>query len=470
MTQDASRWKAIAAAVLLLASAGAGVAAFAQDGPGDDRAPETASSATGPAGDGEAPSTQDEETAVDASASSLSPDDFDDRVLERFSGDRARAPATGNLELRVDRGPVRVVGWDDPGYEVLVLQENASDGPAVHDHETSVDWSDDSSGDTLDLKLDVTRDGTYGAGVQTDAGSTEDPHRDRAVVAFVPAGTDYQEVVACSGREGAFEHAWEDSWGSIPWPWGDRRDVEEDDCLASEDSPGFHLHADLRLEDDGKEKAFPEVRTGITGIDGESVRVSSAYGAVDATDLDVGAFTALSGYGDVHAEGVTAGNASLLSGHGDVVAPGTSGEDVQAVTEHGDVAVGFTPEASGTLLLWSGHGKAELQVVPPDPVAYDVSAGTDHGTIDVSVQDLTVEVRDRDDNESWQEPSYWLSLFEDDGYEKTADGRSPSWSSTATRTEVRAFTDSGDVLVTDGLQTSVDFTMDDGEDEDERQR
>lgn len=450
---DASRWKAFTAAALLLVSAGFGVATIVPDDTSET--PTTTTAATTDDGATEDPS------AVEAVATETAiedPSDVDGPVLERFTGDRAEAPSTGTLDLRLDRGPIRVVAWDQPGYEVLVLQENASEDQAVHDHATNVDFQDASSGDTLDLSLVVDRDGTYAVGAESQAGSTEDPHRKRAVIAFVPADTSYGDVLACSGQEWAFEDDWEEAWGTPDWPWGDHRRVDADEgCVATDEEPPVGVHLDVKRDDDDEERSW-SFTTGADGLTGTTLTVADSYGDLELADVSFDEVSALAGHGSIAAQSLATSNGTLATEYGDVVVQDAEGADLNAFSGHGDAAVEFTPDDDGRLSLVTEYGDLAAQVATPSPPAYDVLAGTDHGEINVSLQDTTVETTDHDDNRSWQDPETYTGWLEEDGYEKTAEGQTNRYDGAATQTEVRAFTESGDVVVTDTSGDTIDVS------------
>lgn len=456
------RWKVLVVAGLLLASAGAGVAVYQDDAPAETAAASQPADETAD----EPGSAGDPGLAADADAAPLSPSDVEGPVYEEYTGSFDAAPATGSLDLRIDHGPVRVVGWDKAGYNVMVLQENATDSQAS-DYETKVEFDDQSSQDHLDLSLVVDRDGTYAVNVETAAGSTGDgDHAHPAIVAFVPSATSYEDVTACSGQEHMFEQTWEDTWGSVPWPWADDDDVHVDpDCVGPDDSPGFHVNSDLTYQDDDEEeKTGYGFTTGASGIEGSTLRVATGHGDAALQDVDFANMEVLSGHGDLVAQGLVSGNATLLTAHGDVKVQEARGADLAVTTEHGDIAAGVTPTASGTLDLTSEHGNVQALVAPADGRAYDVSTGTDHGEMTLAVANATVERTEHGENESWRDPSYWTGIFEErDGYEETATARTGNWDAAPIQATVLAGTDHGDVLVTDG-QASVTWDLSDDED------
>lgn len=462
------RLKIVAVAGLLLVSAGAGIAALTDDAPADERPDlETSSSQ---ARDGSSGSSSGDQAPTAAQANSVGPSDYeDDVVFKEWTDSFDGAPASGSLDLRIDHGPVKVVGWDKPGYHVMVLQE-PGDGQQAHDYETKAEFQDDSSGDSLDLTLTVERQGSYGVGVQSDAGSTEDPYRHRAIVAFVPAGTSFDEVNACSGHDHQFEDAWENAWRSVPWPWHDDETRVDVSCMEASGT-GLAMHADLRYDDNESEEhedhPFGIQAATVSGLDAETLTLANEHGDLAVKNTEAGQLTVLADHGDVEARGLSASNATLLSGHGDIQVRDADGADLAAASGSGDVAVDFTPTDDGTLALRTDHGEAVAGVAPASQVGYDVMTGTDHGDLTVALENTSVEKEDRYDNSSWQDPSHWTGWFQDDGYEKTAAGQSASWDDAAVQTEIRAFTDSGDVLVADGTQGPIDWDVEDDEDEDD---
>lgn len=446
-------WKIVAVAGLLLVSAGAGLAWYEDDDPAGAAPASAAESPQRP----DAPAPRDGSPSVAADGAALSPGDVEGNVLESFSGSFGSAPSTGALDLRIDDGPVRVVGWDEPRYEVLVLQGNGTDSPSS-DRETEVTFDDASGRDRIELSLVVDRQGTYGVGVQTDAASTGDGHAHPAAIAFVPASTTYESVTVCSGQEHAFERAWEDAWGSVPWPWSRGDDVDgEGDCVPGDESPHLQASVDARLEgNDNGSRHDPGFVTGASGLEGESLRVATGHGDAAVEDVSFAQATILSGHGDLEVRDAAVGNATLLAGHGDVLVQGAQGADLSIYTDHGDVAAGFTPAGSGLVDVASDHGGVQVELAPAGPGAYDVLAGTDHGDLTLAVANATVERADREDNTSWQDPGYWTGILEEEeGYDETASARTQNWDGAGVRTDVVAGTDHGDVLVTDGEASVV---------------
>ncbi|MDX1612060.1 MAG: hypothetical protein R3185_06800, partial [Candidatus Thermoplasmatota archaeon] len=74
---------------------------------------------------------------LDLTDGSPSPEDFGGQAIETFEKDLDDPAVTGWLDLRIDDGAVRVIGWDQDAYKVMVLQPPTDDG-AVHDQETEV--------------------------------------------------------------------------------------------------------------------------------------------------------------------------------------------------------------------------------------------------------------------------------------------------------------------------------------------
>lgn len=468
MLHRPARWKVLVAAGLLLASAGAGIAWYEDDA--SDRAVSTTDAE--PADPGSTGSSSSG-LAAQADAPELTPEDVEGNVYKSFTGSFDSAPSSGSLDLRLDHGPVRVVGWDQPRYKVMVLQENSSgDGPSANDYETNVKFDDQSGEDSIDLSLVVDRDGTYGAAVQTNAASTEDPHRHVAVVAFVPSATSYEKVKACSGQEHMFEQAWEDSWGAVPWPWEDDRKVDgESGCVPTDDSPGFHVNIDARFRrgDDNETDHKPfGFRTGAADLQGQKMSVTTGHGDARLEGVDVSQLLVISGHGDLEVRDVSSQNATLLAGHGDVLVEEAEGADLTVYTDHGDVGAAFKPTEPGSVQLLTEHGEVAAELAPADGRAYDATAATDHGELTLELSDATVERSDNEDNKSWQDPSYWTGIFqEDETYEKTATAQTSNWESTAFQTQVLAATEHGDVVVTDDEADLSQALADDHDDEDE---
>lgn len=462
------RMKVLAVAGILLVSAGAGIATLNDDAPADEtKTLDRSSTEAPPSSSGEASGSSG--PAVTQTQVS-GPSQYEGKVLKEWTKSFDGAPSTGNLDLRIDHGPVKVVGWDKPKYHIMVLQ-GKDKGQKAHDYETKVSFSDQGGSDAINVKLTVDRDGTYGVGVESAAGSTEDPHRKRAIVAFVPAETSYEEVNACSGQEHQFENAWEDTWGSAPWPWAQNEVKVDVACMKSDSSPDAAVHADLRMENNESEEEedhpFGIEASGASNIDASTLTLASSYGDLKLQNVGASDMLVLAEHGSIGARGLSADNASLVTGYGDVAVRDAHGADLFAASSSGDVAVDFTPTGDGTLALLSDYGEVLTRVTPPGQVGYDIRTGTDYGDLTIAVSNTSVEKQSRQDNESWQDPSHWTGIFQENGYEKTATGTSASWDGAAVQTEIRAFTESGDVAVTDGSQGPIDWDGDDDEDDED---
>jgi hypothetical protein len=458
------RMKVLAVAGLLLVSAGAAIATLGSDAPAQERsatdasAPGSASSSSGGA------SSSSSSTTV--GAQDVGPSDYEGNVLEEWSGSFDSAPSTGHLDLRMDHGHVKVVAWDKPRYRVMLLQQS-QDGQSANDYETKADFQDQSSGDAIDITLHVDREGTYGVGVDAEEASTEDPHPRRAVVAFVPAGTSYEDVNVCSGERHAFEQTWEDAWGSVPWPWSEDDPQVHPSCLKQQEQAGV---APTVYADGDEEQKLGVERTGVHGLEASTLRLATEYGDLAVEDTDAGTLAALTGSGPIDVRNVAAENATFLTSHGDVLIAGASGADLAAVSGGGDLAVDHTPTADGTVALYSEYGEVDARVPAPGEVAYDVDTRTDHGDLTVALEDTSVDHENREDNRSWQDPSYWMNLFEDDGYEKSASAQTDNWGDDAIQTGIRAATEDGDIVVTDGTQPADLGDEGDNEDDEDGRR
>lgn len=370
--------------------------------------------------------------AVDLGLGTASESGFNGEIVEEFTGSFDEEVTDGTLDLRVDRGAVRVIGWDKPEYRVVVVEEPHEEAD-VSDHETTVEFDDRSSGSTLDLKAVADREGTYrvqqdGDGVRTGG------HVDLAIIAWVPASADYTKIRACSGQDPFISGAVH----TVGEVLGEVSETEQEDrrCVPAQDRPS--TMGQISINHAANHTGL-NVTSGVTGLDGgllwaftgygdiqveeagfETVRLSSGYGdvALDevstqrldietgygdiyAEALDTEDLAIDTGYGDVHLEG-TVDAASLATDYGDVVLDGTF-DDLELTTDYGDVTGQLDIRASGTYEIATDYGDVGLSVPARQAIGYDVQAATDHGDVEVDLADAGdqggAEDEDDDDNE-----------------------------------------------------------------------
>lgn len=418
--------------------------------------------------------------AVDLGLDTASESEFNGEIVEEFTGSFDEEVTEGTLDLRVDRGAVRVIGWDKPEYRVVVVEEPHEEAEAS-DHETTVEFKDSSSGSTIDLKTVADREGTYRV-QQDDDGVRAGGHVDLAIIAWVPASADYTKLRACSGQD----HFINGAFQTVNEVLGEVSESEEKDrgCVPAQDRPS--TMGQININYDANHTGL-NVTTGVSGLDGdllwaftgygdiqaeetgfETVRLASGYGDITLDEVsaervdvetdygDISAETLETedlaidtGYGDVHLEG-TVDAASLSTDYGDVVLDGTV-DDLELTTDYGDVIGQLDIRASGAWDITTDYGDVALSVPAQQAIGYDVEAATDYGDVEIDLADADEQSSSEDEN--------------DDDDEEHEHVRTRGYEDRAIQVEMDITTDYGDVTV--GHDT-VDLEEDEEDQEDSR--
>lgn len=436
--------------------------------------------------------------ALDVSALSFTEDGnaFGGEIIAEEEGSFEAVPETGSLDLRIDRGMVRVIGWDKPAYHVLAIQEPSSNN-GTSDYETNVEIQVDDSEDRLDITATLDREGTYS--VSASAGSLQmgESHRDTALVAYVPAGTSYEEIFACEGQ--AHNSAWDDAAETLPYV----EQENETECLPAEDSPTMGGQISINAN----QQRSLNVTTGAQALTGETFTLVVEHSDIELSELDVDELNLETDHGDVAARDITADEAQVRTDHGDLLATGWDAEtlalesdhgdvalngtvsqaevttdhgdlllkgdydkatistdhgDVLAAatieqgsitTDHGDIALRLDPQASGELSLDTDHGDVLVQVPTGPALGYDVTAKTDHGEVAINLTDArTTSTAGEDEDDH------------DDG--EIVHARTNGFENRPTQVTMTTTSDHGDILVTDDGEQYAQ-AHDDGSSEEE---
>lgn len=350
----------------------------------------------------------------------------DREAVETVEGTFDEAPATGALDLRVDRGAVHVEAWDEPAYEVKVVQT------PTDDDRTEVTVDDASGADEINVSVTVDRRERTGADVETPAGNAGDGSVERAIVAKVPASTSFELVHACEGERGAVHDTVDDTLDQLP---GSEDDDTREACVVSDDPEGFDVTIDADPEENEREL---NVTWGAHGLTGETlelsadhgdaflsnltfaqVHVATEHGDLKAIDLDTDTLKAATDHGDLALVGDlgeveataehgalrvsgTADTASVDAEHGDVRVNGDVG-DGSIHAEHGDVSLRLEPTTDGAFNVTAEHGDVTAAVPEEPTYGYDVLASTEHGDVNVTLDDTETQASSQDGEESDEE-------------------------------------------------------------------
>lgn len=419
--------------------------------------------------------------AVDLSLQSSEEPDYNGEIIEEFTGTFDEEVTEGTLDLRVDRGAVRVIGWDKPEYRVIVIAEPHEEAE-LSDYETTVEFKDRSSGSTIDLKAIADREGTYRI-QQDDHGVQTGEHVDLAIVAWVPASADYTKVRACSGQD----HYVSGAWDTVEEVLGNVSETEREDhgCVPAEDTPSTMGHISINHESNS---TGLNVTTGVVGLHGdllwaftdygsidveqvtfETVRMASDYGGIDLVDVTADRVDAVTDYGTIDAQALDTTKLKMASDYGDLTIEGEAEEaklatdygdilvsgsfdSLDITTDYGDVAGDLDVRASGTYDVRTDYGDVMISVPAQDAIGYDVEAATDHGDVEIDLVDARREGQAQDEDEDEHDD------------EEAEHVRTRGFDDRAIQVEMDITTDYGDVTV--GHDLDVD-TQDEDDDRDE---
>lgn len=382
---------------------------------------------------------------------------------------------TGELDLRIDDGAVKVIGWDKDELLVRVL-EVETDNETLSDAETTVTIDDRSTDEHLALSVVVDRDATYAVGLDAEEASfgTRDP--DRAIVVYVPVRAHYTSVFACSGQDGALGEAFAPVEEVLDDLFGHEEDEELSSCVPADTTLG--VTPVISINRGSGERL--NVTSGVEGLRGESLTLSTPYDDLLGEGLVFAKAKLVTRYGELTLDGFEAGMLSAGTDYGDVTLVGTVQEsriateygDIEVegrltqaslVTEYGDVRVegvlgaglvdteygnirlDILPEASGGLELTTEYGDVTVEVPSGPSYGYQVLAATDYGRIRVALEDAEVE-KSRD-GEDPGEPDWSGS---GSGYDEEVHAKTEGFETKAIQYNLGITTEYGDILVTDG--------------------
>lgn len=358
-------------------------------------------------------------------------------VVETFSGKVGADITQGTLDLRIFRGNVRVVGWEQSSYEVSVLRA-ASGGQRAGDKGIRAEFQEQ-PGEVLGLSLVVKPTGAVGISLD---GS------DRyAVLASVPASLDWQQVLLCSG----LEHELEKLLAPVLAALG-----EEDEELGCVEAPGPGVDASIGLSLQ-EESAADEVPFGVEGLRGGELTVIAQYADLGFLDAAFASASVLTHYGDVQGA-LDAAKLALATHYGDV-ALATRVDELAAVTHYGDLHVLVTGGGSGKLDLMSHYGDVALGVPAGQDRGYDATGKSEYGEVVIELSGAE-EAGDEGDGAraarrqaAFPDVPFPLPGQPSSPEEKGRDAKhvkTANFDGAPVQVTIRAVSHYGDVLVTDG--------------------
>lgn len=339
-------------------------------------------------------------------------------TIETFEGDVAEEVTSGVLDLRIDRGSVKVVGWEQDRYEIQVLQES-TDGRS--DGETTTEFQETVEDDKLTLELVVDRESSVGSPVGTQGQEVGSDAPERAIVAHVPQSLDYESIYACEGQGYQAPNA--------SLPVSVRSGHTE--CVNSDQPLDFQprIHVNHR-GDDGL-----NVTSGLVGIDGTQAELAFDNNPIVLAEIGFETLVAETDNGGIEGANVTTqqlavhtdnghvdlgvdaesadvhmdnGHVTLVGEIGTIDARSDNGAiDVVSsaiaegsiVTDNGAIEVHLDPAESGDLSLETDNGAIEAFLAHSEDVGYFAEGASDNGDVDIAL----VDERSADDDDPTEE-------------------------------------------------------------------
>lgn len=395
-------------------------------------------------------------------------------VIASYAQDYEANLTTGELDLRIDEGEVRVVGWANDSVSIEVLQT------PTDDDRTKATIQDDTAGEHLNLSVVVDRQERTGVSAEIGPLSQGDDDPERAIVAYVPMDVAYQRVYACEGETSAVSQTIDDALDRLPGT----EEHEREACVPADGQPetggtiGINSGRDdptldvtagvFDLHGDALELSFDDADLGVDRVDFAMARISTDNGDVTGTSVTLGDLKATTDNGDVDLSGsiskvhATTDNgdvdlrsditqAALTTDNGQVTVVGSLA-DGTIDTDNGDVILQLEPRASGSLDVTTDNGDVAVTVPEAQRYGYDVEASTDNGDIVIGLED----VRKAGTTQG--------NASEDDHREDRdrVHARTHGFDSREIQLGLSLATDNGDVWVTDASDA-----VDDREDEDD---
>lgn len=339
---------------------------------------------------------------LDVLAPTAGPDDGA-QTVDTFTGEVPADVTAGNLDLRIDRGAVQVVGWAQDAYK-LEVRESGADG-SLSQGETDTEFQETVENGTVSLSLVVDHREPASTEVRA-AGESAGDNGERAIVAYVPQRLTYEQVHACEGESASATDV-------------DLVSADGDEACVETDHPtAVHGTITAHGGDDGL-----EVGWGLQSLEGEQATLEADDGEVALDQLDFGAVEVTTDNGDVRGGNLTvadlavatdngaidldvdADEARLATDNGKIVAKGAiasleatsdNGQiDVSSsvlhngsiATDNGAIEVFAHPSASGELTLTSQNGPVDAVLGHAETVGYAAEGWTENGEVDITLAD-----------------------------------------------------------------------------------
>lgn len=396
-------------------------------------------------------------------------------VLETFTGD-AGGLATGTLDLRTFWGNIQLVGWDQSGYEITVLQRVPQGGQAFSDAAIEAVF-EESKADGLGLSLQVRQTGTYDLRLNSDDGW------DVAVIANVPSALDWTTANVCSGSQGGMGKALRDVFMTVLAPLQQEEPDGQAACIEGQ-GPVRMNFGSISLDDSSSDEeevagipflvsnlhggellvAAQYASLGLEALQFPTTHVMTQYGEVAASDVQADVLEVFTQYGEVLASDVDAAELSLVTQYGDIGLNGVA-DGLKAWTQYGSLHLAVLGGGSGDYDVGSQYGDVVLGVLGAPDRGYDAEAGTQYGEAVIILDGVEVSSEeDEGDDGLTAAPTLKAGLpgfpgmpgapggpgRDRHGGEGKVAHQSEGFDAAAVQVAIKAWTQYGDVLVTDG--------------------
>lgn len=306
------------------------------------------------------------------------PRDHPGVLLDTFESDVPEDLETGELNLRVDQGHVQVIGWDQPAYKVMVLQDEVPEN-RIHDHETNIEFDDASTSDHFDLTVLVDRESPHNLQANSDGKLMHGDDIHVQIVAYVPDTLHYETIHACSGQ-GTFLHDAFQELGELV----DARSGYEA-CMPASGNPGGS--GSIHVSGPSDEREIVERASSLENLQGDTARLDMRYSSIGLDDLTVENVTATTRYGPMDAQAIDAENLALATRYGPIEIADSQATNTAIETRDGNITADLQSENAA---LETRYGTIDA-VLDADQAALATRDGNVHVT--GTVETLTAEAR-----------------------------------------------------------------------------
>lgn len=363
-------------------------------------------------------------------------------VLETFTGE-AGDGLTGTLDLRAFWGNIQVVGWSEPSYEITVYQRAPPQGGQRLSDAAIEATFEELGEDGLGLSLVVKRTGSY------DIHVNEDSWTDIAVVANVPGGIDWSSVLVCSGET----HASVLREALMPL-LGALREPGEQDEACVEGSPMLRMDlGSINLGDSGKDGEVWDFPFELTGLHGTDLQVQAQYADLALDGLSFAKASVMTQYGNVLGS-IDAPELAVMSQYGRIgLTTVTDAADI--ASQYGDLYLAFGAGNAGAYNAATQYGDIVAGVVAAPNRGYDAEAATQYGEALIILDG--VEYGEEEDDDGALLTKAGLPLLSqspvrerDSSGNSVVQAKSENFDTAPVQVVVKALTQYGDALITDG--------------------